>query len=77
MSSRKKRNQEARKDKKKAKLQKEIDIFGGKDFDDLKDDVKFGEVADAPPIFNKLPKARGKAAKEVKKEQYQSVCTYS
>lgn len=60
MSGRKRRNQEARKEKKKAKLQKVIDTFGGRDFDDLKDNIKFGEVADAPPIFSKIPKARGR-----------------
>lgn len=64
VSDRKKRNQETRKQKKVAKLQKELEIYGGRDFDDLKDNVKFGEVADAPPILNKIPKARGRG-KEV------------
>ncbi|RCH77919.1 hypothetical protein CU097_001489, partial [Rhizopus azygosporus] len=41
-------------------IQKEKELYGGRDFDDLKDNVKFGEVADAPPIFSKLPKARGR-----------------
>ena len=63
-SDRKKRNQETRKQKKVAKLQKELDLYGGRDFDDLKDNVKFGEVADAPPVLNKIPKARGRG-KEV------------
>lgn len=60
VSDRKKRNQEARKQKKVAKRQKELDLYGGRDFDDLKDNVKFGEVADAPPTLNKVPKARGR-----------------
>ncbi|KAI7889884.1 uncharacterized protein EV154DRAFT_423169, partial [Mucor mucedo] len=60
VSDRKKRNQETRKQKKAAKIQKEVDFFGGRDFDDLKDTVKFGEVADAPPTLNKIPKARGR-----------------
>lgn len=60
VSDRKKRNQETRKQKKQAKIQKELDLYGGRDFDDLKDNVKFGEVADAPPILNKVPKARGR-----------------
>ncbi|GAN07278.1 hypothetical protein MAM1_0155d06774 [Mucor ambiguus] len=64
VSDRKKRNQETRKQKKVAKLQKELDLYGGRDFDDLKDNVKFGEVADAPPVLNKIPKARGRG-KEV------------
>ncbi|CAO0803134.1 unnamed protein product [Mucor circinelloides] len=64
VSDRKKRNQETRKQKKMAKLQKELDLYGGRDFDDLKDNVKFGEVADAPPVLNKIPKARGRG-KEV------------
>jgi hypothetical protein len=65
-SDRKKRNQETRKQKKLAKKQKEVDLFGGRDFDDLEDKVKFGEVVDAPPTLNKVPKARGRG-KEVKK----------
>ncbi|KAI9480584.1 MAG: hypothetical protein EXX96DRAFT_563382 [Benjaminiella poitrasii] len=60
VSGRKKRNRELRKQKLAEKRQKELDMYGGRDFDDLKDNVKFGEVADAPPIFNKLPKARGR-----------------
>ncbi|KAI8097819.1 uncharacterized protein B0P05DRAFT_522203 [Gilbertella persicaria] len=60
VSNRKKRNQELRKQKKVTKRQKELDMYGGRDFDDLKDNVKFGEVADAPPVFNKIPKARGR-----------------
>ncbi|KAI8967563.1 hypothetical protein BDF20DRAFT_829217, partial [Mycotypha africana] len=64
VSARKKRNQELRKQKKTAKQQKELEYYGGRDFDDLKDNVKFGEVADAPPILTKLPKARGRG-KEV------------
>ena len=65
VSDRKKRNQDARKQKKVAKRQKELDLYGGRDFDDLKDKIKFGEVADAPPLLNKVPKARGRE-KQVK-----------
>ncbi|GAA5802390.1 hypothetical protein HPULCUR_007855 [Helicostylum pulchrum] len=60
VSDRKKRNQETRKQKKSAKILKEAEFFGGRDFDDLKDEVKFGEVADAPPVLNKIPKVRGR-----------------
>jgi hypothetical protein len=60
VSDRKKRNQETRKQKKQAKIQKELELYGGRDFDDLKDNVKFGEVANAPPVLNKIPKARGR-----------------
>ncbi|KAG2237256.1 hypothetical protein BDF21DRAFT_384830 [Thamnidium elegans] len=60
VSDRKKRNQETRKQKKTAKILKEAEFFGGRDFDDLKDNVKFGEVADAPPVLNKIPKVRGR-----------------
>lgn len=63
-SESKRRNREKRKQKKLEKIQKEKELYGGRDFDDLKDNVKFGEVADAPPIFSKLPKARGRG-KEV------------
>lgn len=59
VSESKKKNREQRKQKKQAKLQKQKDLYGGRDFDDLKDNVKFGEVANAPPTFSKLPKARG------------------
>lgn len=54
-----KRNQETRKQKKQAEIQKELDLYDGRDFDDLRDNVKFGETADAPAILNKIPKARG------------------
>jgi hypothetical protein len=70
VSDRKKRNQETRKQKKVAKLQKELDLYGGRDFDDLKDKVKFGEVADAPPVLNKIPKARGRGKEVNCKERY-------
>ncbi|KAI8365664.1 hypothetical protein EDC96DRAFT_509456 [Choanephora cucurbitarum] len=73
VSGRKKRNQEVRKQKKTAKLQKELEIYGGRDFDDLKDNVKFGEVADAPPIFNKIPKARGKGKQTLEEKNRQAV----
>ncbi|ORX60240.1 hypothetical protein DM01DRAFT_1380627 [Hesseltinella vesiculosa] len=59
LTERKKRNREARKERERNKKQRLNSKYGGKDFDDLKDNVKFGEVADAPPTFNKLPKARG------------------
>ncbi|CAO3613465.1 unnamed protein product [Cunninghamella blakesleeana] len=65
ITERKKKNQLARKEKLKAKKQKIVDKYGGKDFDDLKDSVKFGDVVDAPPIFNKLPKARGQGKREL------------
>lgn len=70
VSDRKKRNQETRKQKKVAKIQKEVDFFGGRDFDDLKDNVKFGEVADAPPVLNKIPKARGREKQVRKSKMY-------
>ncbi|KAI8339140.1 hypothetical protein BC941DRAFT_501435 [Chlamydoabsidia padenii] len=59
LTDRKKRNRQARKEKEANKKQKIVEKYGGRDFDDLKDNIKFGEVADAPPIFKKLPKARG------------------
>lgn len=67
LSARKRRNREARKEKEREKKQRQLDKYGGRDFDDLRDNVKFGEVADAPPVFNKLPKARGRG-KEVKSQ---------
>ena len=64
LSLRKRRNREARKQKQQEKKQRQMDQYDGRDFDDLKDDVKFGEVADAPPTLTKIPKARGRG-KEV------------
>ncbi|KAI9256175.1 hypothetical protein BY458DRAFT_492609 [Sporodiniella umbellata] len=72
VSESKKKNREQRKQKKQAKLQRQKDLYGGRDFDDLKDDVKFGEVADAPPTFSKIPKARG-YNKELLKEKIKEV----
>lgn len=72
VSARKKRNQETRKQKKTAKILKEAEYYGGRDFDDLKDNVKFGEVADAPPVLNKIPKVRGRE-KQVKEIIYKRV----
>ncbi|SAL96192.1 hypothetical protein [Absidia glauca] len=71
LTDRKKRNRQARKEKEANKKQKIVEKYGGRDFDDLKDNVKFGEVADAPPIFKKLPKARGqnKQILEAKNQQ--------
>ena len=64
LSERKRKNREARKQKQQEKKQRQLEQYGGRDFDDLKDEVKFGEVANAPPIFTKIPKARGRG-KEV------------
>ncbi|KAL9540383.1 hypothetical protein MBANPS3_009708 [Mucor bainieri] len=73
VSDRKKRNQETRKQKKVAKLQKELDLYGGRDFDDLKDNVKFGEVADAPPVLNKIPKARGRGKEMLEQKNKKAI----
>ncbi|KAI8373070.1 uncharacterized protein BYT42DRAFT_579108 [Radiomyces spectabilis] len=71
LTDRKKKNREARKQKKLAKKERDMELYGGRDFDDLKDNVKFGEVADAPPVISKVPKARGrgKAALEAKTKE--------
>lgn len=60
VSERRKRRREARKLKEQAKKQRELEQYGGRDFDDLKDEIKFGEVASAPPTLTKIPKARGR-----------------
>ncbi|PHZ09150.1 uncharacterized protein RHIMIDRAFT_53135 [Rhizopus microsporus ATCC 52813] len=70
-SESKRRNREKRKQKKLEKIQKEKELYGGRDFDDLKDNVKFGEVADAPPIFSKLPKARGRGKETLEQKTKQ------
>ncbi|CAO0803135.1 unnamed protein product [Mucor circinelloides] len=77
VSDRKKRNQETRKQKKMAKLQKELDLYGGRDFDDLKDNVKFGEVADAPPVLNKIPKARGRGKEMLDQKNKKAISSSS
>ncbi|KAI8642272.1 hypothetical protein BD408DRAFT_432544 [Parasitella parasitica] len=75
VSDRKKRNQETRKQKKAAKLQKELDLYGGRDFDDLKDNVKFGEVANAPPVLKKIPKARGRGKEMLEQKNKKALST--
>jgi hypothetical protein len=65
-STRKQKNQEQRKLKKLAKRQEILEELEAKDFDKLKDPVKFGEVVDAPPVLTAIPKARGNAAKTQK-----------
>ncbi|KAG0187857.1 hypothetical protein DFQ28_005766 [Apophysomyces sp. BC1034] len=60
VSQRKLKNRESRKQKKVAKKERVEQLYGGRDFDDLKDHVAFGEVADAPPTLTKIPKARGR-----------------
>ncbi|KAI7903117.1 uncharacterized protein BX663DRAFT_509610 [Cokeromyces recurvatus] len=77
ISDRKKRNRELRKQKLAAKRQKELEMYGGRDFDDLKDNVKFGEVADAPPVFNKLPKARGRGKEMLESKTKQAISSSS
>ncbi|KAG0748438.1 hypothetical protein G6F57_003230 [Rhizopus arrhizus] len=72
VSESKKKNREKRKQKKLSKLQKEKELYGGRDFDDLKDKVKFGEVADAPPIFSKIPKARGRGKETLEEKTKQA-----
>ncbi|KAF7721105.1 hypothetical protein EC973_005406 [Apophysomyces ossiformis] len=68
VSQRKLKNREARKQKKVAKKEKMEQLYGGRDFDDLKDQVSFGEVADAPPTLTKVPKARGRGKEELDKK---------
>jgi len=62
-SVRKQKNREQRKLKRLAKRQDILEELEAKDFDKLKDPVRFGEVVDAPPVLTAIPKARGNAAK--------------
>ncbi|KAI7858570.1 hypothetical protein BDC45DRAFT_498633 [Circinella umbellata] len=75
LSLRKRRNREARKQKEQEKKQRQMDQYGGRDFDDLKDDVKFGEVADAPPTFTKIPKARGRGKETLEAKTREAVAS--
>uniref|UniRef100_A0A6M2DGD3 Putative coiled-coil domain-containing protein n=1 Tax=Xenopsylla cheopis TaxID=163159 RepID=A0A6M2DGD3_XENCH len=45
-----------RREKLKAKKLKKQEEQCTRDFDDYKDEIKFGEVAKAPPVFTKMPK---------------------
>jgi hypothetical protein len=63
-SERKKRWREKLKEKEKAKKLKKLEEQG-LDFNDLRDDVKFGEVVQQPPTLTAIPKARGKAAQQL------------
>ncbi|KAI9498265.1 hypothetical protein BDB00DRAFT_801814 [Zychaea mexicana] len=73
LSQRKRRNRESRKQKQQEKKQRQMDQYGGRDFDDLKDSVKFGEVADAPPTFTKIPKARGRGRETLEAKTREAV----
>ncbi|RUS32438.1 hypothetical protein BC938DRAFT_475382 [Jimgerdemannia flammicorona] len=64
-SVKKKQYREKQKQKQKAKRQRQIEEAGARDWDDLRDEVKFGEVADAPPTITAVPKARGKTKKDL------------
>ncbi|OZJ06093.1 hypothetical protein BZG36_01130 [Bifiguratus adelaidae] len=58
-SIRKKKNREQRKLKQKAKMMGDLEELEAKDFDQLQDKVKFGEVAQAPPTLTKIPRKIG------------------
>ncbi|KAI8069230.1 hypothetical protein BC940DRAFT_346188 [Gongronella butleri] len=77
LTERKKRNREARKEREQRKKSRLADKYGGKDFDDLQDTVKFGDVVDAPPVFNRLPKARGQAKQTLEAKTKAAMTTKS
>ena len=62
VAERKRKYRENKKERERAKKQTKLEN-GTDDWGKLRDDVKFGEVANAPPIFKNLPKARGNAKK--------------
>ncbi|CAO3662366.1 unnamed protein product [Umbelopsis vinacea] len=70
VAERKRKYRENKKERERAKKQTKLEN-GTDDWGKLRDDVKFGEVANAPPIFKNLPKARGNAKKalEAKSEE--------
>jgi len=70
VTERKRKYRENKKERERAKKQAKIENYTD-DWGKLRDEVKFGEVADAPPIFKALPKARGNAKKalEAKAEE--------
>jgi hypothetical protein len=62
VTDRKRKYRENKKERERAKKQSKLEDRTD-DWGKLRDDVKFGEVADAPPILNAIPKARGAAKK--------------
>lgn len=62
VTERKRKYRENKKERERAKKQSKIEDRID-DWGKLRDDVKFGEVADAPPILKAIPKARGAAKK--------------
>jgi hypothetical protein len=62
VTERKRKYRENKKERERAKKQSKIEDRTD-DWGKLRDDVKFGEVADAPPILKAIPKARGAAKK--------------
>ncbi|KAG2181697.1 hypothetical protein INT44_008512 [Umbelopsis vinacea] len=62
VTDRKRKYRDNKKERERAKKQSKLDDRTD-DWGKLRDDVKFGEVADAPPILKSIPKARGAAKK--------------
>lgn len=62
VTERKRKYRENKKERERAKKQSKIEDRTD-DWGKLRDDVKFGEVANAPPILKAIPKARGAAKK--------------
>lgn len=60
-SLKRKRQREKQKLKLQEKREKMLAETRVRDWDDLKDEVRFGEVAEAPPTLTAIPKARKKA----------------
>ncbi|KAJ2955036.1 hypothetical protein NQZ79_g8893 [Umbelopsis isabellina] len=82
VTDRKRKYRDNKRDREKAKKQRKLENRTD-DWGSLQDEVKFGEVADAPPNLSAIPKARGaakkalveksnEAMKSLKKDGYQS-----
>jgi hypothetical protein len=64
VTERKRKYRDNKREREKAKKQRKLENRTD-DWGSLQDEVKFGEVADAPPNLSAIPKARG-AAKKVR-----------
>ncbi|RUS17013.1 hypothetical protein BC937DRAFT_90531 [Endogone sp. FLAS-F59071] len=71
-SLKRKRQREKQKVKSQEKREKILEETRARDWDDLKDEVRFGEVVEAPPTLTAVPKARKKAKMDLPSPQITS-----
>ncbi|KAI8582891.1 hypothetical protein K450DRAFT_225324 [Umbelopsis ramanniana AG] len=74
VTERKRKYRDNKKERERAKKQSKLEDRTD-DWGKLRDDVKFGEVADAPPILKSIPKARGAAKKALEAKSAEAMKT--